>query len=143
MPETIGYFDGVCEPANPGGTGAYGFVIGDTIEGRGTLPASRNMTNNVAEYRAALEAVNAWKASGGTGTFILRGDSKLVIEQMCGRWAVNGGAYMATRLALLEAVKGLDVRWEWVPREQNARADALSVAALASVGVKPRIWKKR
>lgn len=138
----IAYFDGACEPRNPGGTGAYGFVVGDT-EGKGVLPAASWMSNNFAEYWAAAEAIAAWKAMGAAGTLTLRGDSKLVVEQMSGRWAVNGGAYMPARQRVLELVKGLDIRWEWVPRSDNARADALSVAALASVGITPRVWRKR
>lgn len=84
-----GYFDGACEPDNPGGTGGWGFVLfaGDgskLAEEYGVLRSKPTMTNNVAEYTAAGMAVKRYKESGRPGPLLLHGDSKLVVEQMLG-----------------------------------------------------------
>jgi probable phosphoglycerate mutase len=128
-------FDGACEPTNPGGWGGWGFVIhtptGEELLARGgLLPRGPAMTNNVAEYTAALECVRAW--------IELRGDSKLVVEQMCGRWQVKQGAYVAVHreLRALLGAHTVAVTWTWIPRTQNARADELSKQELVKAGVK-------
>jgi ribonuclease HI len=140
-------FDGACEPTNPGGWGGWGFVIhtptGDELLARGgLLPRGPAMTNNVAEYTAALECVRAWielrSELGPDARLELRGDSKLVVEQMCGRWQVKQGAYVAVHRelrALLDA-HALAVTWTWIPRAENARADELSKQELVKAGVK-------
>lgn len=147
IPPDIGYFDGACEPTNPGGTGSYGFIIHDlrkmiVAKDKGLLKARPSMTNNVAEYTAAGMAVKAYKETGRRGPLLLRGDSQLVIEQMCGRWRVANpdAAYVRyhNRLKELLTECTFEVVWEWVPREQNAIADRLSVEALEAVGIRRR-----
>lgn len=80
----IAYFDGACEPRNPGGTASYGAVIYDNEEliwkcseiyGRG-----EHTSNNVAEY-AALIAVLGWfiEQELCDAEILVRGDSQLVI----------------------------------------------------------------
>jgi len=145
----IGYFDGACEPCNPGGTVGWGFVLLDAdgkviTEGWGRLNARPDRTNNVAEYLAAGKAVKAYKESGRSGPLVLRGDSQLVVKQMLGEWAARGGAYLPlynrlTELVLIEIE--FEIRWEWIPREENARADALSVRALEEAGIERRQWR--
>ncbi len=60
MPEFSGYFDGLCEPCNPGGVATWGYVLkrdGETIEadsGIACEPFSGNASNNVAEYSALI-----------------------------------------------------------------------------------------
>jgi probable phosphoglycerate mutase len=56
-------------------------------------------------------------------------DSKLVIEQMAGRWKIKHPAMkpLATAASRLRPV---EVRWVWVPRADNKAADALVNAAL-------------
>lgn len=138
----IGHFDGACEPYNPGGWGGWGFAIWDPSQTEiasdyGVLPKGRAMTNNVAEYTAALELVKRWIALAITAPLVVRGDSKLVIEQMCRRWQVKSGAYVAVHheLRALVDAHALDATWEWVPRAQNGRADDLSKQGLLAQGV--------
>lgn len=137
-------FDGSCEPKNPGGTGGWGYVIYDATRpdhelatGYGLLPASPTMTNNVAEYTAALECLRRFVALELDGSLVLRGDSKLVIEQMSGRWRVKAGHYIPVyrEAAALVLAHRIPVRWEWVPRELNSRADELSKQGLHERGV--------
>jgi len=87
-------------------------------------------TNNVAEYRAlvaALEAARAYPARA----MRVRGDSLLVIEQLTGTWKVRQPHLQtlhAQALALLEGYEEVDLAH--VPREQNVDADSLVNAAL-------------
>ncbi|MEM4143951.1 MAG: ribonuclease HI [Candidatus Bathyarchaeia archaeon] len=133
----VAYFDGSCEPVNPGGIATYGFVIYfDDVkigEGRGlaTEPWSENATNNIAEYRALIEALKWLIKHGLKGEVTVRGDSKLCIMQMRGKYAVKA----ARIIPLYNEAKALSkffkkVKFEWVPREQNKEADLQSEQAL-------------
>ncbi len=131
------HFDGLCEP-NPG-LGAWGWLLAapgrDPVCGLGTCPGQ--VTNNVAEYTAMGKGLrhvldHADQLAGCR--LVVRGDSQLVIYQMTGRYQCGSPALLPyfrrarERAAELEAA-GVPVAFEWVPREQNAAADALSVLA--------------
>lgn len=142
------YFDGACDPRNPGGTGSWGFVIYDRAgdrddkiaEGCGIMRARPTMTNNVAEYAAAGAAVKAALDTGRCPELLVCGDSQLVVRQMTGEWSVKGGAYVPVHdrlVALIERCP-FKVYWHWIPREDNGEADALSLRALADVGIRRR-----
>lgn len=128
------YFDGLCEPMNPGGVATYGFVIYDGTQkiwedcgvvGAGML--GDDVSNNVAEYTAMIRGMECLVELGYTGELTVRGDSQLAINQLLGKYAVR-----ARRLIPLYAIaSGLkdkfeDVTFEWVPRERNTEADELS-----------------
>jgi probable phosphoglycerate mutase len=87
-------------------------------------------TNNVAEWRAVVAAID-FAAELGAREIDLLLDSKLVVEQLQGRWRVRDA-----KLAPLcdEALKGLTRFAHWsarhVPRALNGRADALANEAL-------------
>jgi ribonuclease HI len=88
------------------------------------------MTNNLAEYTAALKALE-WAAESGLVGLTLRTDSQLVAYQVTGAWqcrAANLWPFLADLRALVAVT---DARVEWVPREQNAKADELSRQAYA------------
>jgi ribonuclease H / adenosylcobalamin/alpha-ribazole phosphatase len=143
------FFDGVCEPTNPSGYAAYGVLIkvdgevqhtGGAFVGRGS-----GMSNNVAEY-AGMCAVLDWILNRNClGVTIIRGDSKLVIEQLSGRWKVHGGAYVPYYekakhlLDVLQERTENNVKLVWIPREQNGECDKFSKAVLLRMGVKFRI----
>jgi ribonuclease HI len=132
----IAYCDGCCEPVNPGGhaCGGVDVVPHPDVPGleRG-LQFGRcyvhgtGATNNVAEYNAALDALRAIYRTGWRGRVVLRTDSQLVVKQYNGEY----GCYKPELQELLAQLRrGSDhfesLTLEWVPREQNARADALS-----------------
>lgn len=149
-PDAIAYVDGAVEPVNPGGTAGWGFTIRDyqgvlLQEGYGRMAPKPEMTNNLAEYVAAGMALKAYRELGRPGPLLVRGDSKLVIMQMRGEWQVREGSYVKVyhRVKALLDTCLFEVRWEWVPREQNVRADALSKLALEEVGIRPAIRVKR
>jgi ribonuclease HI len=105
--------------AEPGGA-----VLEEVAEAIGVT------TNNVAEYRALLRGLERAKALGATEIEIV-GDSELVARQLTGRYRVKHAAMKPLYLEAMDALRGFD-RWKirTVPRELNARADALVNAAL-------------
>jgi ribonuclease HI len=130
------HFDGACQPPNGPGVATYGF----TLEGEGfdfedcglaTRPFSERATNNVAEYVAAIRALEWLREQGYRGLVIASGDSQLVIRQMRGEYRVLTEHLQAYHARLSQLASEFQaVQWMWIPREQNARADALSKAAL-------------
>ncbi len=132
------YFDGLCEPKNPGGVATYGYVVyrsGRKIhEGRGIAgtPYAPEATNNLAEYTAVVKALEHLVREGISGPVVVRGDSKLVIEQSAGRWKVKSPTLAPLNARVRELFfKFKDLRFEWVPRERNREADALTNLAYA------------
>lgn len=130
------HFDGACQPPKGPGVATFGFTVeGEDLDfedcGLATRPYSEHSTNNVAEYVAAIRALEWLHERGYRGTVIASGDSQLVVRQMKGEYEVRTEHLRAYRewLARL-ATEFAAVEWQWVPREQNSRADALSKLAL-------------
>jgi ribonuclease HI len=137
----VGYFDGICEPAypggprNPGGCACGGWWAEPfTLEGKDIRIAGHKhyctgdgATNNMAEYSAALDCLRALYGAGFRGPVVLRGDSQLVVKQYSGEWACHKDHLLALRDKLRHAATFFEsLQLEWIPREQNVRADALS-----------------
>ncbi|MBA2530917.1 MAG: bifunctional RNase H/acid phosphatase [Nocardioidaceae bacterium] len=116
---------------NPG-PAAYGALVRDADSGEVLAQRAECIgvaTNNVAEYRGLIAGLELLQERAPRADVEVRMDSKLVIEQMAGRWKVKHPdmrplALHARRLA------PSNVRWTWVPRERNGAADALLNAAL-------------
>jgi probable phosphoglycerate mutase len=117
---------------NPGPAG-FGAVVREAATGEVLLEAGEAIgvaTNNVAEYSGLIAGLKA-AADLGAVEVEVRMDSKLVVEQMSGRWQIKhpGLRPLAAEAAGL-AARFDTVRYTWVPREQNRRADALANAAM-------------
>ncbi len=83
-------------------------------------------TNNVAEYRAAIEGLRR-AAELGARQVILRSDSRLLIEQLSGRFRVKNPTLQRLHGEAAAAMRALDeVSLEHVPREFNRQADRLA-----------------
>lgn len=158
-PKTLieGWFDGCCEPRNPGGSAAYGALL--KVDGvyrwsAGVfVGAGDPMSNNVAEYSgcvAVMEQIEKLYDSGVRGKVIIRGDSKLVIGHLHGfngkKWKMNGGRYLPIYQAALPLYRRLvekfgkkNFKMEWIPREKNDECDVLSKQILLDRGVEFRI----
>ena len=120
----LAHVDGGCRPTNPGHAG-IGIVI---VLGGEEFILNRYIgwaSNNVAEYTALLVAI---KYASHLGAELLEvvSDSRLVVEQVHGRWRVQSDGL---RPLQLEARKLLDRffagRWEltWSSRNENVKAD--------------------
>ena len=89
-------------------------------------------TNNVAEYRGMIAGVEAAKKLDAHPTLEIRLDSKLVVEQMSGRWKVKHPDMQQLVKHAWEVIGDTPVHFTWVPREDNSLADALANKALDS-----------
>lgn len=143
----IFYCDGACESVNPGGFGTAAWCVDGAPE-HGVLRLGRfwkmengskiMMSNNIAEYMAVEGALLHADKTKKLRTLldhnkdvIVRTDSMLVVKQLLGEWRCNAPYLDELRrrcLGLIASLRadGSVVTFEWVPREQNARADALS-----------------
>ncbi|AKK11543.1 bifunctional RNase H/acid phosphatase [Corynebacterium uterequi] len=87
-------------------------------------------SNNVAEYRGLIEGLRAAAELGAREAYVFM-DSKLVVEQMTGRWKIKHPDMKALALEAKELADGFErIAYTWVPREKNKRADALSNVAM-------------
>jgi probable phosphoglycerate mutase len=101
-------------------TNEDGRVLAELGEGIG--PA----TNNVAEYRAVIEGLRL-AAELGAERVLLRSDSRLLVEQLAGRFKVKNPTLQRLHEEARALIKGFEkVALEHVPREQNAEADRLA-----------------
>src|SRR6185503_1659536 len=87
-------------------------------------------SNNVAEYRGLIAGLTA-AAELAASQVEVRMDSKLVIEQMAGRWQVKHPAMKQLAEQARElAARFARVDYRWVPRAENDRADRLANQAM-------------
>lgn len=141
----ICYFDGCCEPVNPGGTAGLGAVIfenGERVwEHSSMIPPSPTTSNNVAEYRAFIAILDHLAKEGMQHErIIIYGDSRLVFEQCFGRWRIKGGHYVPfAREAKAKLEAFTRISGFWIPRDENSIADELSKAEVLRAGVEFRI----
>jgi len=100
-----------------------------TLRGRVVDRIARGIgiaTNNVAEYTAALEGLKRAKELGATDV-LLRSDSKLLIEQLSGRFRVKNPTLQRLHTQVRATAKAFArVSYEHIPREQNKEADRLA-----------------
>jgi broad specificity phosphatase PhoE/ribonuclease HI len=123
----------------PAGYGAVVFsspdrsVLAERFAGLGVT------TNNVAEYQGLIAGLTAALELGATEAEV-RMDSKLVVEQMSGRWQVKHPSMRPlAQEARALAGKFHRVTFEWIPRELNKHADRLANQAMdAAQGKSPR-----
>ena len=88
-------------------------------------------TNNVAEYTAAIKALEYLASIGFRGSVDVMGDSQLVIRQFSGEYSVKSSHLKVLYERLRALAQNFEkVNFEWVPRELNRRADYLSKEAL-------------
>ena len=116
---------------NPG-QAAYGALVydaasGDVLNREGCYIGIAS--NNVAEYSGLIAGLEMARAIDPSAAVDVRLDSKLVIEQMAGRWKIKHPD-MKPLAAKARALLPAKVTWTWVPRSENSAADALVNKAL-------------
>ncbi|MDG5804316.1 bifunctional RNase H/acid phosphatase [Streptomyces ossamyceticus] len=117
---------------NPGPAG-YGSVVLDGATGEPLVEAAEYIgvaTNNVAEYRGLIAGLKAAYALDPTATVRVRMDSKLVVEQMSGRWKIKHPDMKPLAAEALRVYAPGHVTYEWIPRDQNKHADRLANEAM-------------
>jgi probable phosphoglycerate mutase len=101
-----------------------GEVLAERAAGIGTA------TNNVAEYGGLIAGLKA-ALELEPAEVEVRMDSKLVVEQMSGRWQVKHPSMKPLAREAAELVSRLPkVRFSWIPRAENAHADRLANEAM-------------
>jgi probable phosphoglycerate mutase len=119
---------------NPGPAG-YGSVVLDAATGETLVETYEYLgvvTNNVAEYRGLLAGLRAAHDLDPSARVHVRMDSKLVVEQMSGRWKIKHPDMKPLALEAGRVFSPGQVTYEWIPREQNKRADRLANEAMDS-----------
>ena len=125
---------------NPGDA-AYGAVLKDATTGETIAERAECIgvaTNNVAEYRGLIAGLELYNEHTPEADLEVRMDSKLVVEQMSGRWKIKHPdmkplAMAAHRLAPFGTL------YTWIPRAENAHADRILNDALdEAAGRRPR-----
>ncbi|MEO6997818.1 MAG: reverse transcriptase-like protein [Terracoccus sp.] len=122
---------------NPGVAG-YGALVRDAASGEVLVELAEPLgraSNNVAEYSGLLAGLRAVLDIDAAAAVVARMDSKLVVEQMSGRWKIKHEdmrrlALEARELCAEISTAGGSVDFEWIPREKNKAADALSNEAM-------------
>jgi broad specificity phosphatase PhoE/ribonuclease HI len=121
---------------NPGPAG-YGSVVLDAATGETLVETYEYLgvvTNNVAEYRGLLAGLRAAHDLDPSASVHVRMDSKLVVEQMSGRWKIKHPDMKPLALEAGRVFPPGRVTYEWIPRAQNKRADRLANEAMDSEG---------
>jgi ribonuclease HI len=128
------YFDGLCQPINPGGIPCYAFIVkadGSTVYsdyGIAAEPFSEDSTNNVAEYTALVKALQWLLANNfGPSSVEVMSDSQLIVNQLTGDYKVKAKRIIPLYKQVLILMSEFQDIWiKWVPREKNREADRLT-----------------
>ncbi|MFJ9730641.1 bifunctional RNase H/acid phosphatase [Streptomyces sp. NPDC101171] len=126
---------------NPGPAG-YGAVVSDAVTGETLAEAAEYLgvaTNNVAEYRGLLAGLRTAHALDPGARVHVRMDSKLVVEQMSGRWKIKHPDMKPLAAEANRVFPPGRVTYEWIPRAQNTHADRLANEAM-DAGARGEQW---
>ncbi|MEU0054988.1 bifunctional RNase H/acid phosphatase [Streptomyces sp. NPDC006334] len=127
---------------NPGPAG-YGSVVVDAATGETLVERAEYIgvaTNNVAEYRGLLAGLRAARELDPDAVVRVRMDSKLVVEQMSGRWKIKHPDMKPLATEAARVFPPGQVTYEWIPREQNKHADRLANEAM-DAGKRGERWE--
>ncbi|WP_267244272.1 reverse transcriptase-like protein, partial [Streptomyces sp. PR69] len=117
---------------NPGPAG-YGAVVRDAATGETLAERAEYIgvaTNNVAEYKGLIAGLTAARELAADATVRVRMDSKLVVEQMSGRWKIKHPDMKPLAAEAGRIFPASQVTYEWIPREKNKHADRLANEAM-------------
>jgi ribonuclease H / adenosylcobalamin/alpha-ribazole phosphatase len=126
---------------NPG-SAAYGTVVKDAETGAVLRELAEHIgtaSNNVAEYRGLIAGLEAVRELDPSATVEARLDSKLVVEQLSGRWKIKHPDMRELAIRARNTLPPTQVTYTWVPREQNKHADRLANEAL-DAAVRGEAW---
>lgn len=127
---------------NPGPAG-YGSVVIDATTGETLREAAECIgvaTNNVAEYKGLVAGLKAAHDLDPAASVHVRMDSKLVVEQMSGRWKIKHPDMKPLAAEAARVFPSSQVTYEWIPREKNKHADRLANEAM-DAGKRGEQWE--
>ncbi|HRO93688.1 reverse transcriptase-like protein [Citricoccus sp.] len=126
---------------NPGVAG-YGALVRDPATGKildiDAAPLGR-ASNNVAEYSGLVAGLTMARNLDPEARVHVKMDSKLVVEQMSGRWKIKHADMQKLAGQARAILPPGRVTYEWIPREKNKDADLLSNEAM-DAGASGRPW---
>ena len=126
------FIDGMCAEKNPNGVGTYAYIIRDgktqIYRGAGFIGEGQGMSSNVSEYVALIDALDTLERKGLlNANIILYTDSQVLAKQMSGEWKAVKGYYLKYYLEAKELRnKFTRLAVQWIPREENEEADAIT-----------------
>jgi probable phosphoglycerate mutase len=129
---------------NPGHAG-YGALVRDPKTGAILMEKAGYVgiaSNNVAEYSGLLAGLELAHRIDPDCRILVKMDSKLVVEQMSGRWKIKHADMQKLAGQARRIVDPRRVRYEWIPRERNKDADRLSNEAM-DAGMAGVDWKPK
>ncbi|WP_313663075.1 bifunctional RNase H/acid phosphatase [Cellulosimicrobium cellulans] len=125
---------------NPGPAG-FGALVRDGETGQVLAERAAYLgvtTNNVAEYSGLVAGLRAAAEIDPDARVTVRMDSRLVVEQMSGRWQIKHDDMRRLAAEAASVLPAEQVAYEWVPRAQNSAADALANEAMDTAGTVAR-----
>jgi probable phosphoglycerate mutase len=125
---------------NPGPAG-FGALVRDGESGQVLAERAAFLgttTNNVAEYSGLVAGLRAAAEIDPDARVTVRMDSRLVVEQMSGRWQIKHDDMRRLAAEAAAVLPAGQVAYEWVPRAQNSAADALANEAMDTAGTVAR-----
>ncbi len=128
---------------NPG-PAAYGALVRDGDTGELLAEDAKYLghtTNNVAEYSGLVSGLGLAKAIDPEAAVEVRMDSKLVVEQMSGRWKIKHEDMRRLALEARAILPREQVSYVWVPRAMNSAADRLANEAM-DLAARGREWTR-
>lgn len=117
---------------NPGHAG-YGALVRDPESGTILVEKAAYLgkaSNNVAEYSGLVAGLELAHRIDPSARIHVKMDSKLVVEQMEGRWKIKHADMRSLAMQARKTVDPRRVSYEWIPRERNKDADRLSNEAM-------------
>ncbi|RKE18865.1 bifunctional RNase H/acid phosphatase [Streptomyces sp. TLI_171] len=129
---------------NPGPAG-YGAVVLDARTGEILAEAAEYIgraTNNVAEYKGLIAGLRAAQNLDPDARILVEMDSKLVVEQMSGRWKIKHPDMQPLAAEARGIAPRGKVEYKWIPREKNKEADRLANEAM-DAGKQGRQWEPK
>ena len=117
---------------NPGHAG-YGALVRDPETGAILVEKAAYIgkaSNNVAEYSGLVAGLELANELDPTCRILVKMDSKLVVEQMEGRWKIKHADMQALARKARAVLDPRRVKYQWIPREINKDADRLSNEAM-------------
>lgn len=117
---------------NPG-PAAFGALVRDAATGEVLAEQAEFLgvvSNNVAEYSGLVAGLRMAVSLDPDCTVEVRADSKLIVEQMSGRWKIKHEDMRRLALQARDVIDPSRVTYTWVPRSLNKDADRLANEAM-------------